>query len=80
MAGITLAQAQEQLDAWLTASTAVARNQSYRIDSGAGGSRQLTRADAAEIRANITYWQGRVDALTPASAGGRRRIRYVVPQ
>jgi hypothetical protein len=78
MAGITLAQAQAQLDAWLAASTAVAANQEYEIDSG-NVRRRLKRADAAEILAQITYWQGMVQSLTPPSLGGRRRVRYVVP-
>lgn len=78
MAGWTLSQAQAQLDAWLAASLAVAGSQSYEIDSG-NGRRKLTRANAAEIQAQITFWKREVDALTP-SAGGRRRTRYVVPQ
>lgn len=79
MAGITLEQAQAQLAAWLAASTAVARNQEYEIDTG-NGRRRLKRADAAEIRQQITFWEGKVQALTPVSAGGRRRTRYVVPE
>jgi hypothetical protein len=78
-AGITLAQAQAQLDAWLTASTAVTTGQEYEIDTGSGR-RRLKRADAAEIRQQITFWDGKVKMLTPASAGGRRRVRYVVPE
>lgn len=77
MAGITLAQAQAQLDAWMAASTAVTSGQEYEIDTGSGR-RRLKRADAAEIRNQIEFWDNRIKALTPASAGGRRRIRYVV--
>lgn len=79
MAGITLAQAQAQLDAWLAASTAVASSQSYEIDTG-NGSRKLTRADAMEIRQQIIFWEQRVKSLTAIGSGGRRRIRYVVPE
>lgn len=79
MAGITLEQAQANLDAWLAASTAVASSQSYTIDTG-NGSRSLTRANAGEIQSQITFWDSKVKALTPASAGGRRRTRYVVPE
>jgi hypothetical protein len=78
MAGITLAQAQAQLDAWLAASTAVASSQSYEIETG-NGRRKLERADAAEIRQMIGYWQKLVNNLTPSSAGGRKRTRYIVP-
>ena len=58
MAGITLAQAQTQLNTWLAADTAVATGQSYTI-----GNRALTRANAKEIRENITYWDEQVKRL-----------------
>ncbi|WP_440640268.1 DUF6148 family protein [Bradyrhizobium sp. PUT101] len=78
MAGITLAQAQAQLEAWLAASIAVASNQSYEIDTG-NGSRKLQRADAGAIQQQIDYWQRMVSKLTSSAAGGRRRTRYIVP-
>jgi len=78
MAGITLEQAQEQLDAWMAASAAAALNQSYEIETG-NGRRKLQRADAAEIRQQIKFWQDKVNSLTPAAAGGRRRTRYIIP-
>ena len=78
MAGVTLADAQAQLAAWLAASLAVASNQSYEIPQG-NGQRKLTRANAAEIGRQVEYWDNKVSELTSASAGGRRRIRYVVP-
>ncbi len=74
MAGITLVQAQAQLDAWLAASSAVAGGQSYSI-----AGRSLSRVDAAEIRQQITYWNGMVSRLTASASGRRRRTRYVVP-
>ncbi len=72
MAGITLAQAQAQLDAWMAADAAVAGGQSYSI-----GGRSLTRANAAEITNKIDYWEQRVIRLSRASAG--IRVRYGVP-
>jgi len=78
VAGITLAQAQAQLEIWLAANQAVATSQSYEIETG-NGRRKLERADAAEIRQQIEFWDARVKALTPAASGGRRRTRYVVP-
>lgn len=78
MAGITLADAQAQLALWLAASAAVASSQMYEIETG-NGRRKLQRADAAEIRQQIDFWQQKVSALTPSAAGGRRRTRYVVP-
>ncbi len=77
MAGITLAQAEAQLTAWLAASTAVAAGQSYSISVGSS-SRSLSRADAKEIREMLTYWGGQVDKLTGIAAG-RGKTRYVVP-
>lgn len=59
MAGITLDQANQQLQAWLAASAAAAQAQSYEI-----GGRKLTRADAGEIGRQITYWQGMVNKLS----------------
>lgn len=69
MAGITLAQAQAHLDAWLAADLAVAKNQSYSI-----GGRSLTRANAKEIGANIDRWQRMVNQLTAGQRG--IRVRY----
>ena len=70
MAGTTLAQAQAQLDAWLAANLAASRNQSYQI-----GDRSLTRANAAEIREQISYWESEVARLS--RSGGGRRVRVV---
>lgn len=75
MAGITVAQAEAQLALWIAASSAVAGSQSYEIDTG-NGRRKLTRADAAEIRHQIDYWDAKVKQLTP---GARVRTTYVVP-
>lgn len=73
MAGITLAQAEAKLTAWLAAEDTVAnRGQSYSI-----GGRSLSRADLSEIRESIDYWDRKVKELTATSAG-RRGPRYVV--
>ena len=72
MAGITLAQAQAQLDAWLAASLAVSQGQSYSI-----AGRSLSRADAATIQENVKMWNNKVVQLT-RSAAGKGRTRYVV--
>lgn len=75
MAGITLAQAQTQLDLWIAADTAVATGQSYTI-----GGRSLTRADAAEIRNNIIFWDSQVQRLSSSeTSGGRIIIRGGTP-
>lgn len=72
MAGITLAQAQAQLDAYLAAETAVLSGQSYTI-----GGRSLTRADLKAIQSGITLWNQRVQELSARSSG---RGRAVVPR
>lgn len=68
MAGITQAQAQAQLDAWLAASLAIAKNQSYTV-----GMRTYTRADAKVVTDQVTYWQ---QMLASLSRGGGMRVRY----
>jgi len=73
MSGTTLATAQAHLTAWEAADLAVATGQSYSI-----GSRSLTRANAAEIRANIDYWNRKVEALSRGGSGGMR-VRGVTP-
>lgn len=77
MAGITLAQAQTQLDAYLAAETAVLIGQSYKMSLGTGSERWLTRADLEMVQRGITIWNGRVVNLTNQSAG-RSRSRTVV--
>jgi hypothetical protein len=62
---ITLEQAQSQLQAWLDASLAVSKKQSYRI-----GGRQLEYADAAEVTRMIDYWQNQVDRLASGTPRG----------
>lgn len=71
--GITLLEAQEQLDAFLLASKAIAGGQSYAI-----AGRSWTGADAKEVREMIKFWQGMVTELTADSDGGRT-IRGVTP-
>ena len=72
MAGITLAQAQAQLDAWLAASLATTSGQSYTI-----AGRSLSRVNAGEINRNIDAWNARVITLSN-KADGRSRARTVV--
>jgi hypothetical protein len=74
MAGITIAQAQAQLDLWLDADARVSKGQSVSMSD-----RTVTQADAAEITKKIEYWSGKVAQLTRASSG-RGRTRYVVTE
>ena len=76
MAGITLETAQRHLDEWLEAELAVTTAQSYTLKN-----RTLTRANLTEIRNAIDYWNKKVIALENAKkAGGRNRVRRVVPR
>lgn len=68
MAGITIAQAQAKLAAWLAADDAIAAGQSYSI-----GGRSLTRVNAAEIRNNIEFWERKVIRLSNGTGGIRCR-------
>lgn len=72
MAGITLAQAQAQLDAYLAAETAALARKSYTING-----RSMTFQDLPAIQAGIETWGRRVAELS-ARAGGRGRSRTVV--
>lgn len=75
MAGITLEIAQKHLTQWLEAEEAVAVNQSYTI-----GGKSFTRANLSEIRKEIEYWQGKVNAMEAVKkAGGRNRLYRIVP-
>ena len=71
-AGITLDQATAKLNAWMAADDAVAAGQSYSI-----GGRSLTRANAAEIRANIEFWERKCIRLSNGTGG--IRCRYGAP-
>jgi hypothetical protein len=73
MAGITLEQAQAQLDKYLAAEAAVLLNQSYEI-----AGRRLTRANLKEIHDGIKFWDERVKNLS-RSASGRGRTVIMSP-
>lgn len=69
MAGITLEQAQAQLDKYLAAETAVLNGQEYEI-----AGRRLRRANLADIQAGIKLWNDRVTQLSAKANGSRRSI------
>jgi len=74
--GITKADAQRHLDAWMEAELAVTNAQSYTI-----GSRTLTKANLTEIRNAIDYWRGKVAELENIEKnGGRSRVKRFVPR
>lgn len=74
--GISLEIAKKHLDAWLTAELEVTTHQSYTI-----GSRSLTKANLAEIRKQIEYWNDQVARLENIEKrGGRSRVFRAVPR
>lgn len=68
MAGITAAQAQTQLDAYLAAESAVLAGQSYELNG-----RKVTRADLAAIQQGIETWNQRAQRLGASPANGPLR-------
>ena len=74
--GITLAEAKLQLSKWLAADATVSQNQEYVVSSGST-SRKFTRADAAEIRKNVDYWNAMVRRLS--GAAGIRLFGVIPP-
>lgn len=72
VSGITLEQAQAQLNAYLAAESAVLASQSYEI-----AGRKLTRANLSEIQAGINIWDARVKKLD-RSARGSSRARTII--
>lgn len=67
---ISKAQAETQLALWIAADAALAAGQSYSI-----AGRALTRVDAEQVRANIDYWDRRVNTMADGRTGGAR-VRY----
>jgi len=63
MPGLTITQAEQQLDSWLKANLAVSQGQSYTIATESG-SRTLTRANAGEILKQIEFWDRQLKRLT----------------
>lgn len=72
MAGITLAQAQAQLDAYIAAETAILGGQEYEI-----AGRRLRRADLRWVQKGIDLWNQRVQALSRRAGG---RAAAIVPR
>lgn len=73
MAGITLAQAEARLAAYLAAEEAVLAGQTVQMEG-----RSLTLANLAQIQSGITTWDARVKNLTHTAAG-RGRARTLTP-
>lgn len=77
MPGITLEQAQSQLEAALTAHTAILQGGTeYRVAIPGGGERLLKCPPLAEVQASIEFWQRQVQSLivNPSGLAGGPRI------
>lgn len=73
MAGITLAQAQTKLEAYLAAEEKILLGQAVQIDG-----QTLTRANLEMVQRGVAAWDSRVKQLTTA-ASGRGRMRSIAP-
>lgn len=71
-----LETAQKHYRAWLAAELELTTSQSYTI-----GTMTLTRANLAEIRKQIEFWENKVKELqNQAKRKGRNRVICVVPR
>ncbi|WP_458412767.1 DUF6148 family protein [Schinkia sp. CFF1] len=69
-------EVRNRLQMWLDAEAAIASGQSYSLDN-----RRLERANLAQVREQIKFWQKElVKAEAIASGRGRRRVTRVVPR
>lgn len=50
----------DNYEMWYNANQALSLNKSYKIDNGQNSKRELTRADADEVRDNLNYWENEV--------------------
>lgn len=75
VAGITLAQAEQQLAEALTALSAARQAQDVSITASTGG-RRIQRAPLESLSADVKYWQAQVSRL---SRGGDLRTWSAVP-
>lgn len=72
----TLAIATKHYEAWLEAELELTTAQSYSL-----GTRTLTRANLAEIRKQIEFWENKIAELQNRElTGGRSRAVRVVPR
>lgn len=72
MEWITLEEARENLQLWLSAERAAASGKSYTI-----GNRSLTRADLSDIADRIRFWRAEVARLEYGRGAGMRVLQAV---
>lgn len=72
----TVQECRERLQMWLAAESAIANGQSYAIDN-----RRLERANLAQVREQIKFWQKELAKAESLSNGrSRRRTVRIVPR
>lgn len=72
----TVEEVQKRLQIWLNAEEAIAKGQSYSIDN-----QRLERANLAQVREQIKFWQKELSKSEAAATGrGRRRVTRIVPR
>lgn len=71
--GAKLDTARDKLAKYMEAEDRVLNGQSYTISG-----RSLARADLAEIRNGLAYWQGKVDRLEATGHDGPT-VRRIIP-
>lgn len=77
MAGITLEQAEENLNKWVEADLALAGGaEEYSISIG-GSSRTIKKHNAATVKGQVEYWNRWVQRL---SRNGRMPVSEVIPR
>lgn len=74
MAGLTVAQLEERLSAYLAAESAILTNQRFKIND-----RELQRAELSDVQSEIRKLNDQIKAQSAASGSGRSRTRYAVP-
>jgi dimeric dUTPase (all-alpha-NTP-PPase superfamily) len=73
--GITLEQAQAQLQSALDSLIAARQAQSYQVGSQSGA-RRVDRANLAELEQSFKYWEQKIASI---QRGGGIRTMYGVP-
>lgn len=69
-------EVKNRLQIWLNAEEAIAKGQSYSIDN-----QRVERANLAQVREQIKFWQRElVKAEASVSGKGRRRVTRIVPR
>lgn len=72
----TVEEVRKRLQIWLNAEEAIAKSQSYFIDN-----QRVERANLAQVREQIKFWQRElVKAEASTSGRGRRRVTRIVPR